>query len=202
MLRQQFDYSATDPDRAHAMYRDDAMIEFPQSGERFEGVESFREWRSKYPASTSFEIREVRGQGEIWVAELSIAYDDGPVNFGVSILELRGDRIARVDLCRGGLGATGVARAVEGSAVTLSASAPIRHCKTGPRDPHDAQLRGSRATPHPVREPLARGVRRFPKPQRSHRARPGELTRRAAAAPRLGRGASRRLAACCSDQLE
>ena len=77
------------------MYHDDAVLEFPQSGERFVGVENFREWRSNYPASTTFAIREVRGEGDVWVAEISITYDRGPANFGVSILELRGDRIAR-----------------------------------------------------------------------------------------------------------
>jgi SnoaL-like domain len=95
MLMQHFEYASSDPDRAHAMYHDDAVLEFPQSGERFVGVENFREWRSNYPASTSLEIREVRGRDDVWVAELSITYDDGPENFGVSILELRGDKIAR-----------------------------------------------------------------------------------------------------------
>ena len=37
----------------------------------------------------------MRGHGDLWVAELTVTYDDGPVNYGVSILELRGDRIAR-----------------------------------------------------------------------------------------------------------
>jgi hypothetical protein len=32
------------------MYDDDAVLEFPQSGERFEGVANIREWRSRYPA--------------------------------------------------------------------------------------------------------------------------------------------------------
>jgi hypothetical protein len=49
-----------------------------QSGERFEGVENLREWRSNYPASTKVEFREIRGGGDVWVAELSISYDDGP----------------------------------------------------------------------------------------------------------------------------
>ena len=35
-------------------------LEFPQSGERFVGVENFREWRSNYPARVS--ILEFRGQ--------------------------------------------------------------------------------------------------------------------------------------------
>jgi hypothetical protein len=95
MLEQHFEYAGSDPDRAHAMYTEDAVLEFPQSGERFAGVENFREWRSNYPANTSFEFREVRGAGDLWVAELSVTYDGGAPNYGVSILELRGDKIAR-----------------------------------------------------------------------------------------------------------
>jgi hypothetical protein len=41
---------------------DDAVLELPQSGERFVGVENLREWRSSYPASTTVEFREVRGE--------------------------------------------------------------------------------------------------------------------------------------------
>jgi hypothetical protein len=95
MLRQHVEHSGSDPAFAHAMYRDDAVLEFPQSGERFVGVENMREWRKSYPASTSFEFREVRGSGDLWVAEVSITYDDGAPMLGVSILELRGDKIAR-----------------------------------------------------------------------------------------------------------
>lgn len=95
MLEQHFEYSGSDPDRAHAMYTEDAVLEFPQSGERFVGVESMREWRSKYPAETSIEFREVRGRDDLWVTELSVSYDGGPKNFGLAIHELRGDRIAR-----------------------------------------------------------------------------------------------------------
>jgi SnoaL-like domain len=95
MLMQHFEYAGSDPDLAHAMYHDDAVLEFPQSGERFVRVQNFREWRSTYPATTAFEIREVRGRDDFWVAEVSISYDQGPWNFGVSILEFRGDKIAR-----------------------------------------------------------------------------------------------------------
>ena len=87
--------TSDDPDVAHEMYRDDAVLEFPQSGERFEGVANLREWRSNYPASTKFEFREIRGRHDFWVAEVSISYDGGPWNFGVSILEFRDDKIAR-----------------------------------------------------------------------------------------------------------
>jgi hypothetical protein len=95
MLMQHFEYAGSDPDLAHEMYHDDAVLEFPQSGERFVGVENFREWRSNLQASTSFEFREVRGRDDLWVAEVSVSYDEGPWSFGVSILEFRGDKIAR-----------------------------------------------------------------------------------------------------------
>ena len=93
MLEQHF--TSRDPDRSHEMYRDDAALEFPQSGERFVGVENLREWRSSYPASTIVEFREIRGTDDLWVVELSISYDEGPRNFGVSILEFRDGKIAR-----------------------------------------------------------------------------------------------------------
>jgi len=93
MLEQHF--TSGDPERSHEMYRDDAVLEFPQSGERFEGVENLREWRSSYPASTEVEFQEIRGSGDLWVVELTISYDGGPASFGVSILEFREDRIAR-----------------------------------------------------------------------------------------------------------
>jgi hypothetical protein len=95
MLEQHFEHASSDPVKAHAMYHPDAVLEFPQSGERFVGVENFREWRSNYPASTTFEFQEVRGRDDLWIAEVSVSYDEGPPNLGVSILELRGDRIAR-----------------------------------------------------------------------------------------------------------
>jgi hypothetical protein len=32
MLMQHFEYSGSDPDLAHEMYHEDAVLEFPQSG--------------------------------------------------------------------------------------------------------------------------------------------------------------------------
>jgi hypothetical protein len=55
MLKQHF--ASSDPYLSHEMYHDDAVLEFPQSGERFVGVENLREWRSNYPASTTVELK-------------------------------------------------------------------------------------------------------------------------------------------------
>jgi hypothetical protein len=75
LLKRHWDFAATDQDIAHELYHDDAVLEFPQSGERFEGVANFREWRRQYPAQLAFEMRNLRGDGDLWVAENSIRYE-------------------------------------------------------------------------------------------------------------------------------
>lgn len=94
-LRRHWEYAGKDEDISHEIYHDDAILEFPQSKERFVGKESFIIWRKKYPAVLAFEIRRIRGRDDFWVAENSIRYDDGPWNFTCNILEFRGDKIAR-----------------------------------------------------------------------------------------------------------
>ena len=49
-LRRHWDYAGRDEDASHEIYHDDAVLKFPQSGERFEGVKNFREWRRQYPS--------------------------------------------------------------------------------------------------------------------------------------------------------
>jgi len=44
-LVRHWEYAASDQDVAHEIYHEDAVLEFPQSGERFIGVANFREWR-------------------------------------------------------------------------------------------------------------------------------------------------------------
>jgi hypothetical protein len=95
MLERSFEVTRSDPVTGHDIYADDAVLEFPQSGERFEGVENFREWRSKYPANVSFDFREIRGRDDFWVVELTVRYDEGVQHFGVSVFEFEGDKIVR-----------------------------------------------------------------------------------------------------------
>jgi hypothetical protein len=80
---------------ASEVYTDDAIVEFPQSGERFRGKENFSTWRGAYPAEyLEFELRSLRGEGDTWVAELQARYEEGGVPLiGVSILHFRGDLI-------------------------------------------------------------------------------------------------------------
>lgn len=94
-LRRHWEYEATDQVTTHEIYHDDAVLEFPQSQERFEGKANFMEWRKRYPASVEFKVRRIRGRIDFWVAELSIRYDGGPWHYGCSILEFRGDKVSR-----------------------------------------------------------------------------------------------------------
>jgi len=93
MLLQNLGRAADDPLGSHDMYDDDAVLEFPQSGERFEGVANIREWRSRYPGSVTYDIRRIRGADDIWVAEMTVSYDDGEPRYGVDVLEIRNGKI-------------------------------------------------------------------------------------------------------------
>jgi len=95
MLLENLGRAAEDPIGSHAMYADDAVLEFPQSGERFDGVVNIREWRSRTPGSVAFDVGRIRGSGEFWVAEVGVSYDGGPPRYGVDVLEIRNDKIER-----------------------------------------------------------------------------------------------------------
>ena len=94
LLRRRFEFAATSQDITHEIYHDDAVLEFPQSGDRFDGVENFREWRRMYPVELTFEMRRVRGEGDLRIVENSIRYGDGGWQPTVNILEFRGDKVA------------------------------------------------------------------------------------------------------------
>ena len=89
-------YSGVDEAKAHEIYHDDAVLEFPQSGERFRGKANMQGFREQYPAAqVDFEPREFRGEVDVWVAEGGIRYDGGdPIRF-VWVAQLRGDKVQR-----------------------------------------------------------------------------------------------------------
>ena len=85
-------------DKASEVYHDDALLEFPQSGERFRGKANITGWRSRYPARLTFEPQELRGQGDLWVAEGRIRYDDGDPIRLVKIWQFRDGKVERETL--------------------------------------------------------------------------------------------------------
>lgn len=93
-LRRHWEYSGRDEDISHEIYHEDAVLEFPQSGERFEGVTNFREWRRRYPAWLQFHIRRITHRNDLVVCENLISYDGAPWMYTVNLLEFRDDKVA------------------------------------------------------------------------------------------------------------
>ena len=93
-LARHWEYEGQDYDVSHEIYHDDAVLEFPQSGERFEGVENFKTWRKQYPAVLKFHTRRITHRDDLVVAENLISYDGKPWMYSVNLLEFRDDKVA------------------------------------------------------------------------------------------------------------
>ncbi len=85
---------ANDFDAEHAIYREDALLEYPQSGERIRGRPSIRASRAAQPSAKRFTVRRIVGAGDLWVTEFIIDYDGRP-SFSVSIMEFLDGKVAR-----------------------------------------------------------------------------------------------------------
>jgi hypothetical protein len=80
--------------RASEIYADDAVVEWPQGGERVRGKRNIIGFRSTYPTRQEFELRRTTGCHDLWVNEYTIRYDDRPVMV-VGIMEFRDDKVVR-----------------------------------------------------------------------------------------------------------
>jgi hypothetical protein len=81
---------------ASEIYTDDAVLEFPSSGERFRGKANFVPWRAAYPATKfEFELRTIRGEGDTWIIEGTASIDGGEPWPFVEVLHFRGDLVDR-----------------------------------------------------------------------------------------------------------
>jgi ketosteroid isomerase-like protein len=85
---------ANDFETEHRIYLDDAVLEYPQSGERTRGRSNIQSQRVSQPSNKRFSVRRIIGSGELWVTEFILTYDGKP-SYTVSIMEFRGDKVAR-----------------------------------------------------------------------------------------------------------
>lgn len=74
-----------DIETEHATYRADAILDYPQSGERFRGRTAISAQRGGHPASRHFTVLRIVGGGDLWVSECIITYDGVP-SYSVSIM--------------------------------------------------------------------------------------------------------------------
>jgi ketosteroid isomerase-like protein len=82
-----------DGDTEHAIYADDGILDYPQSGERFRGRAKIQAQRGGHPAVRHFTVRRIQGGGDLWVSEVVITYDGAP-SYSVSIMEFAGDHVS------------------------------------------------------------------------------------------------------------
>ena len=70
----------------HAIYATDAVLDYPQSGERFRSRATIAAQRGGHPADRHFAVRRISGLGNLWISECVITYDGEPTH-SVSIME-------------------------------------------------------------------------------------------------------------------
>jgi hypothetical protein len=78
----------------HDIYREDALLEYPQSGERIRGRRNIQASRTAQPSSKRFTVRRIVGTGALWVSEFIISYDGQP-SWSVSVMEFLDGKVAR-----------------------------------------------------------------------------------------------------------
>ncbi|HEX4368351.1 MAG TPA: nuclear transport factor 2 family protein [Rhodopila sp.] len=77
----------------HDIYREDALLEYPQSGEHIRGRQNIQASRTAQPNAKRFTVRRIVGTGDLWVSEFIITYDGKP-SYTVSIMEFLDGKVA------------------------------------------------------------------------------------------------------------
>lgn len=78
----------------HQIYREDALLDYPQSGERIRGRDNIQSSRAAQPNMKRFTIRRITGAGDLWITEYVLTYDGRP-SYTVSIMEFRAGKVVR-----------------------------------------------------------------------------------------------------------
>ena len=76
----------------HHIYRADAVLDYPQSGERIRGRDNIQASRAAQPNAKRFTVRRVLGGGDLWISELVLTYDGEP-SYVVSIMEFEAGEV-------------------------------------------------------------------------------------------------------------
>jgi uncharacterized protein involved in type VI secretion and phage assembly len=85
---------ANDLETEHRIYHEEAVLEYPQSGERTRSRSNIQNQRAIQPSKKRFTVRRIIGSGDLWITEFILTYDGKP-SYTVSIMEFRDDKVAR-----------------------------------------------------------------------------------------------------------
>jgi ketosteroid isomerase-like protein len=83
----------SDFETEHLIYLEDAVLDYPQSGERTRGRHNIQCQRAGQPSKKRFTVQRIIGSGDLWVTEYILTYDGKP-SYTVSIMEFTGDKVA------------------------------------------------------------------------------------------------------------
>jgi hypothetical protein len=81
-----------DIETEHAIYAAGAILDYPQSGERFRGRATISGQRGGHPARRHFTVLRIVGGLNLWVSECVITYDGVPA-YSVSVMEFADDYV-------------------------------------------------------------------------------------------------------------
>ena len=85
---------ANDFETEHEIYREDAVLEYPQLAERIRGRRNIQASRAAQPNQKRFTVRRIVGAAQLWVTEFILTYDGQP-SYTVSIMEFEDGKVAR-----------------------------------------------------------------------------------------------------------
>jgi hypothetical protein len=77
----------------HAIYQEDAVLDYPQSRERILGRHNIQVTRTLQPNKKRFVVHRIMESGDLWITEYVLTYDARPF-YTVSIMEFRGVNVA------------------------------------------------------------------------------------------------------------
>ena len=77
------------------LFHEDAVMEWPQSGEHIVGGDNRRAVYTRFPQLPTISLRRLIGDGDLWVAQADLDYGDGDPYQSIFIFELRDGRIAQ-----------------------------------------------------------------------------------------------------------
>jgi len=70
------------------------LMPHKHSGERTRGRRNIQGQRASQPSKKRFTVRRIIGGGDLWITEFILTYDGKP-SYTVSIMEFKGDKVAR-----------------------------------------------------------------------------------------------------------
>ena len=80
---------------AGEIFADDAVVEWPQSGERIRGKADIIAMHQAAPVAVDIQVRRIIGCDALWITEGTIRYDGGQPTKAVFIMEVRDGKVAR-----------------------------------------------------------------------------------------------------------